>query len=478
MTAVCGIYFSKVNSAILFCAVLLVFGGASATYAQDAHTIAEIQGDKNSSPFENKLVRVSGIVTARTKTGFYLQTPDDKIDKNPATSEGVFVYTKTEPTVEATIGNAVTVNGYVNEFRPKAEPLSLSITEISMRKTDVIEVNSKNNALPKPIVLTVDDFKSNQIDQLEKYEGMRVTVPELTVVAPTGAFHGVDEKTGTSVSDGTFYAVVKGLPRPFREAGYDVYDYAFLPAKEKDELKKNYPKLTIFDHNPERLRIESTAQLGGQAIDVPANAEIKNLTGVISYGYRAYAIEVDADNRPEISKIGKAIAVQAPNERQFSIASMNVERFFDDEDDPAIKEPIISSEGFERRLKKVSLAIRNYLQTPDVVAFEEMESLPTLKKLAERVNKDAVTDGKPNPKYEPYLVEGNDISGIDSGYLVKSSRVEVLETKQFGKDDQFQNPVSKKDVSLFDRPPLLLRARIKDAKTCRSRSSSRSLSII
>ncbi len=464
----CGIRLIKTNSAIRFfglsvLAVICLLPTFAA--AQDARTIAEIQGDKNSSPFEGKLVKTSGIVTARVKSGFYLQTADDKTDKNPATSEGVLVYTKTEPGAEATIGNAVTVVGYVNEFRPKQEPDSLSVTEISMRKTDTIQVDSKGSTLPKPIVLTAEDFKSNQIDELEKYEGMRVTVPELTVTAPTGVFRGVDEKGGTSESDGTFYGVVKGLPRPFREPGFDVYDYLFLAQKEKDQFKKDYPKIAVFDHNPERLRIESTAQLGAQPIDVTANAEIKNLTGVVHYGYRAYAIEVDAGSKPEISKLMKGVSVAAPNDRQFSIASMNVERFFDDEDDPSIKEPIISSEGFERRLKKVSMAIRDYLQTPDVIAFEEMESLPTLKKLADRVNKDAETGGKPNPKYEPFLVEGNDIGGIDSGYLVKSTRVEVLETKQFGKDEKFTNPVSGKDVSLNDRPPFLLRAAVKDAKS-------------
>ncbi len=433
-------------------------------FAQKNRSISEIQGDKNNSSFVDENVRVSGIVTARTRFGFYLQTPDNKIDNNPNTSEGIFVLTKTEPTGEATIGNAVTITGTVEEFRPKADQLSLPTTEISMLKgKDIITVESKGNALPKPIVLTINDFKPNVIDELEKYEGMRVSVGEMTVVAPTNG--RVDEKTGASESDGTFYGVVKGTPRPFREVGLDVYDYVFLPDKEKAKIKKDTPKIAIFDHNPERIRVDSTAQLGAQPIDVTSNAEIKNLTGVMSYGYRALTILVDADNKPVISNLFKAIPLQVPNDRQFSVASMNVERFFDDEDDPNIKEPLITSEGFERRLKKVSLAVRSYLQTPDVVGVVEMENLTVLKKLAERINKDAEMSGKPNPKYEAYLVEGNDIGGIDSGFLVKSSRVQVLETKQLGKDEKFENPNTKEDVSLNDRPPFLLRAAIKDAKT-------------
>lgn len=441
---------------------ILIF--VSVASAQKERKISEVQGDKNSSSFENENVKVSGIVTARIKNGFFLQTSDDQTDKNPATSEGILIFTGTEPTVEATIGNLVTITGFVKEFRPKADPMSLSVTEIEMKKgVDTINVISKNNSLPKQIVLTAADFASNQIDQLEKYEGMRVAVAKMTVVAPTGG--RVDEKTGASESDGTFYGVLKGMPRPFREVGFDKYDFVMLSDKEREKMKKSTPKMPVFDHNPERIRVESTEQLGAQPIDVTTFAEIKNLTGVVHYSYRAYSIYVDAGNKPNISGNIKASPLPAPNDRQFSIVSTNLERFFDDEDDPAIKEPIITSEGFERRLKKVSLAICSYMQTPDVVAIVEMENLAVLKKLAERINKDAEASGKPNPKYEAFLVEGNDIGGIDSGFLVKRSRVEVLETKQFGKDEKFQNSVSKQDVFLNDRPPFLLRASIKDAKT-------------
>ena len=432
--------------------------------AQKNRLIGDVQGNSNMSPYPREHVRVSGIVTARLKSGFFIQTPDDKTDNNPNTSEGIYVYTRTEPSGEATVGNLVSVTGTVEEFRPKQEPLSLPITEISMQKgKDFISVESKGNALPKPIVLSVNDFKDNKIDALEKYEGMRVSVAEMTIVAPTNG--RVDEKTGASESDGTFYGVVKGLPRPFREPGLDVYDYALLPDKEKEKIKTDYPKITIFDHNPERLRVESMAQLGAQAIDVTSFAEIKNLTGVLHYAYRAYAILTDPDNRPAISNLVKAQALPVPNERQFAVAAINLERFFDDEDDPNIKEPITTSESFEKRLKKVSLAVRTIMQTPDVIGIVEMENLAVLKRLAERINRDVEASGKPNPKYEAFLVEGNDIGGIDSGFLVKSARVETLETKQLGKDEKFQNPVSKNDVFLNDRPPFLLRAAVKDAKT-------------
>lgn len=440
-----------------YCSLLTV-------WAQKDRAINEVQGDKNVSPFEGQTARLTGVVTARLKTGFFIQTPDDKVDNNPNTSEGIYVYTRTEPTGEAAIGNLVSVTGTIEEFRPKSEPLSLPITELSMFKDrDIIKVESKNNPLPKPVILSAADFASGVIDALEKYEGMRVQVAEMTVVAPTNG--RVDIKTSSSQSNGIFYGVLKGIPRPFREPGIDIYDYILLQDKDKEKLKKSYPKIPVFDNNPERLRIESATQLGAQTIDVPAYAEIKNLTGVLHYAYRAYAVLVDVDSKYSVSNYVKAQPLPETNERQFSVAGMNLENFFDDEDDPAIKEDLVTTEAFERRMKKISLAIRDYLKNPDVIGIVEAENLAALKRLAKRINDDAVAAGKPNPEYEAFLVDGNDGRGIDNGLLVKTARVKVLETKQLGKEDKYKHPEKKDDVFLNDRPPLMLRASIEDSKT-------------
>ncbi|HEX2639026.1 MAG TPA: endonuclease/exonuclease/phosphatase family protein, partial [Pyrinomonadaceae bacterium] len=307
------------------------------------------------------------------------------------------------------------------------------------------------------------DFKSNALDQLEKYEGMRVAVDAMTVVGPTDG--RVDIKTASAQSNGTFFGVVKGTPRPFREPGMDLYDYVFLGAKEKDKFKADYPKMALFDDNPERIRVESTAQLGSQAIDVPAYAEIKGLSGVLHYSYRTYTLFVDADSKLTVQTTVKVNPLPSATDRQFSIAGMNLENFFDDQDDPDIKEDILTVEAFQRRLKKVSAAIRDLMKMPDVIGTVEVENLATLKRLAERINADAVASGKPDPKYDAYLVEGNDGRGIDVGFLVKSSRVKAVEVKQFGKDDKFKNPNTGEDNFLNDRPPLMLRAAISDRKT-------------
>ncbi|MFL6466525.1 MAG: endonuclease/exonuclease/phosphatase family protein, partial [Pyrinomonadaceae bacterium] len=176
-------------------------------------------------------------------------------------------------------------------------------------------------------------------------------------------------------------------------------------------------------------------------------------------------IFVDPDAKIEVSSSRKTVPLPATTVRQFSIAGMNLENFFDDKDDPDIKEDILTPEAFQRRLKKISAAIRDYMATPDVIGVVEAENLDSLKRLADRINKDAVGAGKPDPKYDAFLIDGNDGRGIDVGFLVKTSHVKVLESKQFGKSEKFKNPNTGEENSLNDRPPLMIRVSIEDAKS-------------
>ncbi|HEX8566313.1 MAG TPA: hypothetical protein VF648_11760 [Pyrinomonadaceae bacterium] len=412
--------------------------------------ISEIQGEKQTSPLEGKDVEVQGIVTARVRNGFYIQTPDGQDDKNPKTSEAILIFTGKEPSSDATIGNLVEVSGTVIEFRPKSEPVTLPITEISIpRGTDGIKVISKNNELPKPAVLTAIDLDPRgKLDDLERYEAMRVKVTSLTVTAPTGG--RTDEKTAVSQTDGTFFGVLTGTPRPFREPGIEPFEaLALKPPKT----------IAIFDGNPELLRVDSDAQLGASAIDVAAGATIKNLVGVLDYQYRAWTLFPDAASSPAVSGNIAATAVVAPKAGEFTVAAANLERFFDDTDEPATDEPILTKEAFQNRLKKTSLFVRDYLKMPDVLALVEMENLSTAKRLAEKINADA-NDAK--VKYEAFIEDGNDIGGIDSGFLVNTARVSVVKTEQFYKTDEYKRPSDDKKVAVFDRPPFLVQGTFKD----------------
>ncbi len=127
--------------------------------------------------------------------------------------------------------------------------------------------------------------------------------------------------------------------------------------------------------------------------------------------------------------------------------------------DPGTTHATPTTTAFANRLNKASLAIRNLLHTPDILAVEELQNLATIQALAAKINSDAVNLGQPNPNYQAYLSLGNDISGINSGFLVKTPKVSVTSVVQYGKDTTYTTPGGTQAI-LNDRPPLVLNATV------------------
>ena len=407
-----------------------------------ALAIHDIQGPGDSSPYAGAVVQTTGIVTGVKTNGFFIQTPFP--DADPNTSEGVFVFTSSAPHgCPSAIPSRSPERCRSSSRRPtrtaRRRPRSPEVPSVT--------VISTGNPLPDAITLTAANTDpTGPIDQLEKYEGMRVHVDSLTVVAPTQGT--ISEANATSVSNGVFYGVITGIARPFRERGIEV----------PDPTPAGVPS---FDANPERLRVDSDGLVGGSAINVSTGAVVTNLTGPLDYAFRAYTIDPDPTTAPGVSGgISAAIPVPAPAADQFTVAAFNLERFFDTVNDPSVDDVALTATAFNNRLNKASLAIRNVLRTPDILAVEEMENLPTLQTLATKINNDAVAALQPNPNYQAYLVEGNDIGGIDVGFLVKSARVNVIDVTQYGKDTTYTNPNNNQQELLNDRPPLVLRATV------------------
>ncbi len=440
-----------------FVALELIFLSICALAQTAFVPIHKIQGDKNISPFAGKTVTTRGIVTFVSKRGFYIQTPDSEVDDNPNTSEGIYVFTNQIIPPTAVVGNLLEVTGTVTEYRPQGERYFLTITELT---NPGIKFISKNNPLPRPVTLTTSDLNpQGKIDQLERYEGMLVKVDSLIVVAPTGGFE--DEKTKKTVSNGVFFGVLPGTPRPFREPGIPLLMWLV------DKLPQTIP---YFDMNPELLRVDSSAQEKGTPIDVAVGMTVKNLVGVIDYSRRFYTLLVAQDiQKPVVEGQRSFIKASPAGQREVTVAFFNMENFFDDEknSENLKEEMIFPKEVFQVRLNKASLAIRNVLSMPDILGVQEVENIKVLKKLAERINKDAEAVGQENPLYEAFLEEGNDGRGIDVGFLIKTSRVRVIEVKQLAKDEKLKSYFSKaeKDEPLYDRPPLMIRVEVKDEKS-------------
>ncbi len=433
---------------------ITLFAGSISIFAQKEMTIAEVQGDKAKSPVEGQQVKVKGVVTAINHNGIFIQTPDDKVDNNPATSEGLYVFLGQNAAFSGSIGDLVEATGTVQEFMPRTEKYGFTITELG--RAEVKVVGSKS-PLPVPIVLTAADMPGNNLNALEKFEGMRVKADSLSVTQATGGSAPDERDKYQTKSDGVFFATLTGIPRPVREPGVDIFIMQ----------GQNLPKTTPwFDTNPEMIRVDTDAQNGAKPLIVTAGATVKNVVGVLDYSYRRYTLLVDASSTPVVEGNRTYVPVSAAGPRELTIGAFNIENFFDDEQnsDDVQKEAVLPKDFFQKRLNKASLAIRLVLALPDVLGVEEVENLKVLKKLAAKINSDAVAAGLPDPKYEAYLEEGNDPRGIDSGFLVKSTKVKVLETRQLAKNEELKFEGRGGD-KLFDRPPFMIRVQAIDASS-------------
>ena len=417
----------------------------------EALAIHDIQGSGTTSPHVGDFVSTSGIVTGRKTNGFYIQAPDADVDADPLTSEGVFVFTSSAPPAAAAVGHSVDVVGVVQEFVPPQDVNSPPTTEIV--GPPLVSQLTTGNPLPAPVTLTATDTDpTGSIEQLERVEGMRVHVASLTAVAPTQG--SITESSATSVTNGVFYGVITGVARPFREPGIEV----------PDPLPSGSPCcVPSFDANPERLRVDSDGQPGAAALEVTTGAIVTDLTGPLDYAFRTYTILPDPPPATPPSAFGNmsAVPVPVPAADEFTVASFNLERFFDTTNDAGVDDPVLTSTAFDNRLGKASLAIRNVMQIPDILGVVEIENVSTLEALAARINGDAVAASQPDPDYQAYLFEGNDIGGIDVGFLVKGApRVSVIDVTQEGKDTTYINPNNNQPELLNDRPSLVLRATV------------------
>jgi hypothetical protein len=287
------------------------------------------------------------------------------------------------------------------------------------------------------------------IDQLEKYSCMRVAIPSLTVSGPTGGT--VNEVEANATSNGVFYGVIIGVPRPFRGPGIALTDT--LPPGTPADVPR-------WNTNPQVIEIYGPGQVGATPIDVTTGATVTNLTGIMSYFPSMYEILPDPGSGVASGNITYT-AVPEKTSTEFTIASTNLEHFYNTTQDPngppGASSTNVDPTAFANRLMKLSLGFRNVLHLPDVIGVEEMLDLGTLQQVASQVNSDALTQSGVNPGYTAYLQEGNDISNINVGFLVKSS-ITVVDVTQYGKGDTITNPTTGSVSPLNDRPPLILRA--------------------
>jgi len=378
-----------------------------------ATAIHNIQGSGTASPFVETTVSTSGIVTLLKSDGFFLQAPDSEMDADANTSEGIYIFTTSAPSVS--IGNSVTVTGTVREF--------FRLTQISANSGNIF-VNSTGNSLPSAVTLTPDILNpAGTLEQLERFEGMRVFASSLTTVSANDSF-------------GDFFTVLTGQPRPFREPGIE---------RSSTRPAGTPANVATFDENPEKLVVDSNGRAGSTSIVVTANVTLTNISGPLDFTFSAYRLipESTLAAGPNMT----AIPVPTPGANEFTVGNFNIENF---------------ANSTTQRVK-ASLAIRNVMRYPDIIGHEEIMELSGLQALATQINNDAVAAGDPNPNYVAYLQEANGASGdsdIDVAFLVKTSRVNVIAVTQLGASETFTDPNTGQPSRTNDRPPLVLDATI------------------
>jgi predicted extracellular nuclease len=369
--------------------------------------IFEIQGPGLASPFVGQKVKTEdNVVTAVGPNGFFIQTPDSRADASADTSNGVYVFTSSAPTVA--VGDQVDVTGTIVEF--------FNLTEIS---GPMVSVDSTGSPLPAVVLLDTTTPSPNQpqpANEMERYEGMVVRLENGTVTGPTDRFGD--------------FSVVAGPDRAFREPGI---------------LYPGLPGLPVWDGNPEIFEINAD-QLGLPRVQAPAGATVELAQGPLAFDFGDYQIWPTALT---VNGVPAFQPVRARAAGELTVASQNLLRLFDDADDPSTDDPVPTPQQYAGRLVKASLLIRGGLGAPDVLAVQEVENLRVLQDLAARIQAD-----DPALVYTPYLLEGNDIGGIDVGFLVRNT-VRVDSVAQFGKDDTFV--FNDTTFLLNDRPPLVLR---------------------
>jgi predicted extracellular nuclease len=313
----------------------------SFTTVAPTYRIREIQGSAHLSPFAGQRTSgVPGVVTAVRSNGFWMQ--DAIPDTNDATSEAIFVFTSSAPTVA--VGQAVLVSGLITEFRPGgASTDNLTTTEIERATvtpagpgaTIAPTVVGTGGRVPPSTVIEDDasgsvessglfDPAQDGIDFYESLEGMLLRVNDAVAVGPTNDFGEVFVVGNNGANAG---------PRTSRGGVV----------------------ITAADFNPERIQLDDVL---APTPDVHVGDRIPGATvGVLSYDFGNF----------ELLPLTAPVAVPGalarettatPRENELAVATFNVENL-DPSDAPTIP-----------RLARI---VVDNLRSPDLIGIEEMQ---------------------------------------------------------------------------------------------------------
>ena len=284
--------------------------------------ISEIQGDGAASTLVGETVSVEAVVTHIVSNGFYLQEEDSDSDGNDATSEGIFVFTGSAPTIA--VGNLVGVDGEVSEFFGATQISNVSatvvITEVAPTPTAASIILSPDTAqdfeavegmlinvssgTPDPLTI-IENFNFDRFGEIVISAGVQTQPTQLfdaqTEADEVAALQDANANNRLSIDDG------QSSQNP------DAFD--FVPGGPGDEGNG------IFDAGDNFGLGGSTLRLGSE-ID-------GSVTGVMSFSFNEYKLlTTDQLNIVETTNSGARDAAPADVGGSLQIASVNVLNFF------------------------------------------------------------------------------------------------------------------------------------------------------
>ncbi|WP_017238610.1 endonuclease/exonuclease/phosphatase family protein [Streptomyces sp. SS] len=340
---------SAVVAAALAAGLLASSSSAAAEDAAAGVRIHDIQGTTRVSPLVGKQVTgVTGIVTGvRTygSRGFWIQDPE--ADADPATSEGVFVFTSSVPTVA--VGDAVSLNGTVTEYVPGGlNSGNQSLTQISK---PVVTVLSKGNAVPAPVTISAWSVPDEYAPEGDAAAGGSVN--GLTLDPETYALDYYESLEGTNVRIDSSRVV----------GATDAYAELWVTVKpcENDNERGGTVYGSYESQNTGRLQIQSLTPLAQQPF--PKANVGDRLTGTTEgpldfnqfggYTLTARTLGTVVDEGLERETTDKQ------HKNELAVATYNVENL----------DPTDPQEKFDALAK----AVVHNLASPDIVALEEIQ---------------------------------------------------------------------------------------------------------
>ncbi|MGO2108979.1 endonuclease/exonuclease/phosphatase family protein [Staphylococcus equorum] len=404
--------------------------------------IHDIQGEGHQSPYDGKKVNnIKGIVTYQYELNggkyLHIETPDDKQDNNPNTSEGLIIYTGNQ-NYDAQKGDLVNVTGTVDEYYIDGygdkQETDLPVTQINARddKGGNVSIEESNQKLPEPYeiekvpskISANDNFQTFDreqyaIDYWESLEGMRVEVGDVRSVGPQ--------------EQGDLFTVLDDQPAETENGGV---------------------RLTENDQHGERIPFKMYDNNKARNFDVATGDKFKGpIIGHVNYGFQNYKLNVDLDDMKQAHVEGdtepQPTSIE-PSNQKLNVASYNLENFSNN-----------SSSTTEDKADKIANGITEHMKNPDIIGVTEVqdndgpkEGGPEANKSYERLIKDIEEAGGPKYKYlniDPSMNEdgGQPDANIRVGFLYNPKRVQFDKSIESGDAD---TAVSYKDGDLTLNP--------------------------